>query len=87
MFSLLHRGAGDHAFALLVDLQHVKFSFLPIPAKNNLEDVRDVGHQIDRVVPTNHQPSRFEIGFRSGLFFTPDVGRNFRHRQLSHAIN
>src|SRR5258706_6577920 len=55
MFGLLHALAGQHAFALLVDLEHMKLGLLPRPAENGPEYMRDVLHVIDRVNPANQQ--------------------------------
>ena len=57
----------QNAFALLVNLKHVKFRFLFSPAENPLEDMGDVIHEVNGVIPANDQVPGFKPAFR--LFF------------------
>ena len=73
VFRAFHGFAGQHALALLVNLEHVPFGLLPVPAKNDLEHMGHIIHEIDRVVPADDQPARFEVRLRAGLFFLVNV--------------
>src|SRR2546430_1182285 len=53
---LLTRAAGDDRPALVVHLQHQLSRLGAAVAEQLLEDQRDVGHQVDRVVPDDHDP-------------------------------
>src|SRR5690606_42030434 len=62
-------------------LQHVMFGGFTIPTENLFKDMHHVRHQIDGVVPTNHEPRglKFGTGIRLLLTF------NFRqYLGLSH---
>jgi hypothetical protein len=54
------------AFALLVDLEHMKFGFFSGPPKHGLKHMGDVIHEIDRVIPANNKITRLQARF--GLF-------------------
>ena len=73
MLGLFHAFTGQNAFALLVDLEHVKLRFLSGPTKNLLEDMGDVIHVIDRIIPTNYQKPRLQPGTRFILGFLSDI--------------
>ena len=53
-------------FALLVNLEHMKFGFLFGPSEHDLKHVGHVIHEIDRVIPANNEETRFQARF--GLF-------------------
>lgn len=76
--------AGEDAFALVMDLEHVIFGFLLLPAKNHLEDVRHVLHEIYRIIPANNQVTRIEAGLWVRFFRCLEVGQNFRRRSFCH---
>ena len=75
---LFHAFARQHAFALIVYLQHVNLGFLPLPAEDDLKHVRHVVHQVDRVVPANDPVARFEVRPRIGFLVPVDAGPDFR---------
>ena len=70
VLGLFHALAGEDALALFVDLQHVELGFLAIPTEHGLEDVRDVAHVVDGVVPADDEIAGLEGGIRFvfGLF-------------------
>jgi hypothetical protein len=76
MLGFLERFAGEHAFALLMNLEHVELRFLFCPAENHLEDVGDVIHQVDRIIPANHLVARLELVLWLGLFLLNGLGQN-----------
>src|SRR5579885_910601 len=53
---LLAGPARHHRLALLVDVEHELGGLLQAVAEQLLEDEGDVGHQVDRVVPDDHDP-------------------------------
>jgi hypothetical protein len=55
--------SSQDAFALLMDLEHVKLGLFFGPAENGLKNVRDIIHKIDRVVPANNEIPRLKAGF------------------------
>lgn len=55
----LERLPGEATPALMVDLEHVPLCLLAVPTENALEDVGDIGHQVDRVIPADDQKARF----------------------------
>ena len=85
MLRSLHAFAGQHALALIVNLQHVEFRFRLRPPEHNLENVRDVGHEIDRVVPADDQVTGLQLALVASLFFFLDVRQYHRFNRFSHA--
>ena len=81
---LFHALARQHAFALVVDLQHVDLGLLPLPAEDDLKHMRHVVHQVDRVVPANDPITRFEVRPRIGFLVPVDAGPDFRNRRGRH---
>ena len=59
----------EHALALVMDLLHVEFRLFTLPAEDGLENVRDINHQIHRIVPADHQETRVLGQF--GFDFSP----------------
>ena len=57
---LLAAARADHGLAVLVHLAHQLLGLLLGVAEVLLEDVGDVGHQVDRVVPDDRDPRRRE---------------------------
>jgi len=84
VLGFFHALAGQHALALLVDLQHVELGFLFRPAKDPLEDVGDINHEIDRVIPANDQVTGFQPGFRFFLSFPSNFRSDFRLSGFDH---
>lgn len=62
MFRFFQRFARQQTFAGLVHFQHVAFSLSLRPTENLLEDVGDVVHQVDGIVPADHQVARIQLG-------------------------
>ena len=85
MLRPFHALASEHAFALVVHLQHVKLSLLFRPAEDRLEHVRDVIHQIHRIIPANHQVARLQLAPGLGLLFLFAVRQDGRFNGFSHA--
>jgi hypothetical protein len=85
-FRLFHAFTRQHAFALVMDLQHVDLGFLPLPAEDNLKHMRHVVHQVDRVVPANDPIARFEVGARIGFLVLVDAGPHFRSCRGRHDL-
>jgi hypothetical protein len=63
MLRFLKAFALQDAFALLVDLEHVKLGLFPGPTENGLKNVRDIIHEIDRVVPAKNEIPGLKAGF------------------------
>jgi len=82
MFGFLHAFTCQHAFALLMDLQHVKLRLFSVPAKDLLKDMRDVIHEIYGVIPANNQVTRFQIGYV--LLFRGSIRNHLRNGNLTH---
>ena len=59
VFGFFETVADEDAFAVIVDLKHVKFGFLTGPAEDFLKDVGDVIHEVDGIVPANNEIARF----------------------------
>lgn len=85
VFRPLHCFPRQDAFALLVYLYHVELSFLPRPTEHLLENVRDVIHEIHRVIPTNHEVARVQAGLRLLLGHFDCAGGYFRRNGLCHS--
>jgi hypothetical protein len=64
MLGFFHAITLEDAFALFVNLQHVELGLFAGPAENNPEDVSNVIHVVDRIIPTNDQIARFQTGLR-----------------------
>ena len=64
---LLHALADEDALALLMDFEHVFLRLRMVPAEHLLEDVGDVFHKIDGIIPANDQIARLQAGVRIGL--------------------
>ena len=84
VFRFFQAFARQNALAVSVNLQHVFFGLLPVPAKYDLENMRHVVHVIDRVIPADYQIPRLQrvlcVGF--GLLFScrqNDWLNRFRH--------
>lgn len=60
MLGPLQGVADQHTLSLLVYLHHVQLGLLPVPAKHRLKNMRDVIHQIHRIIPTNDQVTGFQ---------------------------
>src|SRR5437867_3577255 len=84
MFGFLHALTRQNALSLLVDLEHVKLRFLARPTKDLLENVSDVIHVVDRVIPADDQKARFQCGLRIVLGFLDRSGQQFRRGGLNH---
>ena len=84
MLGLFHALTRQNALALLVYLKHVKLRLFPRPPENLLKDVRDIIHEIHRVIPAYNQKPRLQSRFR--LFFNSrNYSRtNFRSGSFDH---
>jgi hypothetical protein len=80
MFSALEALPGQDAFPGAMDLEHVSFGFGLVPPKNHLEDVGDIVHEIDWIVPTNNQIPWIQARARGGRRF----GNNLRTGWCAH---
>jgi hypothetical protein len=82
-----HAFPHENAFPLFMNLPHVFRGLGARPAKNRLENMGYKVHQIDRVIPTNHQVPWFQMGMgiRSDLFFK--AGMHLRGRNGCHGGN
>jgi len=67
VLGLLEALSDEDALALLMDLEHVKLGLFARPAKNLLENMRDIPHFINGIIPTDYQVPRLQIRF--GLIF------------------
>ncbi len=54
MFRAFFRVFGQDAFPVFMHFKHVTLGFLFIPSENLLENVGDIIHEVDRVIPANH---------------------------------
>jgi hypothetical protein len=63
MLRFLEAFSSQDAFALLMNLEHMKLGLFPGPPENGLEDVSDIIHKIDRIVPANNEIPGLEAGF------------------------
>jgi hypothetical protein len=59
---LLAVAGGDRGPALVVHVEHQLRRLLLRVAEQLLEDVDDVGHEVDRVVPDHDDPGAGDIG-------------------------
>jgi hypothetical protein len=77
---LLAGAARDYGSSPVVDIEHEFGGLLPRVAEQFLEHPRDVRHEIDRVVPDDHQPRPIRLGLIAGfdLFGSPRRGRRLR---------
>lgn len=64
MLRFLETFPRQDALALFMNLQHMELRLLPRPPKNGLKNVRDIIHEIDRIIPANDQIPRLQAGFR-----------------------
>ena len=85
MFGPLHALARQHALAVIVHLQHVELRLRLRPAEDDLKHMRDVVHQVHRVVPANHQEARLQFALWIGLVFFANIRQRRRFNRLSHA--
>jgi len=86
MFGPFEGIADQHALTLVMDLEHVEFRLLALPAKNGLEDMGDVSHQVHGIIPAHHQIARFQILFGIGLLIFLNLRFNYRCHWLRHAL-
>src|SRR5439155_14816405 len=84
MLRFFHALTSQHALALLVHLEHVKLRLLFGPPKNLSKDMRDVIHEVDRVVPANNQVTGFQVRFRLVLGCFNRSGPYFRSHSFDH---
>jgi len=84
VFSFLEAFPRQNTFALFVNLEHVKLGLFSIPAKHLLENVGDVMHIIDGIVPADDQVPRFKARFGLLLRFFYDTRSNFWCGSLHH---
>src|SRR5947209_2603716 len=84
MLGFLHALARQHAFALFVDLEHVKLRLFSCPAEDLLKDVRHIIHIVHRVIPANDQVTRLKLGVSFFLRFLNRAGYGFRYSSLNH---
>jgi len=54
---------GQYAFALFMNLEHMKIRLGFGPTEDFLKNVGDILHEIDRVVPANDKISGLQRGF------------------------
>ena len=85
MFGFLHALPGQNTFTLFMYLEHVEFGLFAGPPKNLLEDMGDVIHVIDGIIPANYQVTRLQFRLRFFLFFPDDVRPHFRGNRLCHS--
>ena len=57
--------ARQQAFAGLVHFQHVAFGLSLRPTEDLLEDVGDIVHQVDGIIPADHQVARIQLSVRA----------------------
>ena len=81
---LFHAFARQHAFALVMDLQHVDLGLLSLPAEDDLKHMRHIVHEVDGVVPANDEVARFEVGARIGFLVPVNAGPDFRGCRGGH---
>jgi len=83
---LLETVPGENAFALFMDLEHMKLSFLAGPPKYLLKHMGDVMHKIHRIVPANHEEAGFQVGLRLILLMLNGCrgGQQIRRNCLCH---
>ena len=63
MLRFLEALTSQDAFALLVNLEHMKFGFFPGPPENGLKDVGDIIHEINRIIPAHNEIAGLQAGF------------------------
>src|SRR5579859_1010753 len=68
-FSFLRAFPDEHAFSLFMYFQHVLLGFLAFPTKNFHEYMRNIYHQIYRVVPADNIIGRGQPVVRTGFLF------------------
>src|SRR6185369_4626492 len=68
---------GQDAFAQLMDLEHVELGFLARPAEDSPEDVGDVIHIVDGVIPADDQVAGLQLGSRVGGLLLDGPGNGF----------
>jgi hypothetical protein len=68
-----HSAPHDRA-AVMMDLQHMPFGFLPRVSKYSLKDHRHIGHQIDWIVMHHHLPGDIQFLFGLGALFDRWIG-------------
>ena len=84
MFRLFETLADEDTFADVMDLLHVELRFWPLPGEDGLENVRDIVHEVHRIIPTYDQVTRLFLGLLLRLFVPVDIRNHFRHCCLSH---
>jgi len=84
MLRFLKALARQNAFALFMNLKHMKFRFLARPSKNPLEHVSNVIHVIDWVIPADHQITGLKLRFFISFLFLDSSGLQFRGGCLRH---
>ncbi len=57
--------ARQDALAFVVNFEHVALGFLARPAEHHLKHVRDIHHQIDRIIPANDKVPGVKSVFRT----------------------
>ena len=75
MLRLLEALSYEDAFALLVDLEHMKLGLFARPTKHLLENVRDIPHLVDRIIPTDDQIPRLQIRFGPSFLLSSRAGQ------------
>jgi len=58
---LLPVSVGDHGATLAVDVEHQLVGLVCAVAEQLLEYERDIGHEVDRVVPDENDPRSFQV--------------------------
>jgi 3-deoxy-7-phosphoheptulonate synthase len=81
MFRTFHAFAGEDTLALMMDLQHVPLGLGLGPAEHFPKHVRHVIHEVDRIVPADHQEAGLQVVPRIGLSILLD----FRQRRDARA--
>ncbi|MBD2759137.1 nicotinate phosphoribosyltransferase [Yimella sp. cx-573] len=85
----LHALAGavrDSSTTVVVHGQHQLLGLLPGVAEVGLEDPRDVGHQVDRVVPDEGHPSLVDLDIGVEVDDLFDLGGRYGHADHSRLL-
>src|ERR1700733_14217712 len=83
---LLEAFPRQHAFAFMMDLEHVFLGPPAFPTENFLEDMGDVVHEVDGIIPANDEEARLKAGLRIGLVGVFNLWKNNGGSLGRHAV-
>ena len=84
MFGFFQTLAHQDTLALLVDLEHMELSLFARPAEHFLENVGDVIHEIDRVIPAHDKETGLELRFLLVGLLLDSSRQQFRRSCFRH---